>query len=434
LPSDRQLKPFDSGELSLATAPPIPPILLIAYLYPPDNYSGAARPGRFGKYLQRKGVPTEVLAAGRSVKPVVEGNVHRVRGELEYVAQSDTSALLERIAQKLFFPGDFGAIWCFRAVRYARRFMRGETLPLMISTSPPLFAHITAWRLKKKFGALWIADFRDPFAGMPWRLHPRRVRWLDPIVEKLIFRNSDAIVANTDMSAAMWRERYPHMADRIHVIWNGFDPEERLQAEPLPRRDYAVLAHVGEIYGNRRPNVLLESVERLLDSGRLTPGRLQIHLAGPLDHAALGASEVLRRLVDRGCVTLTSRIPRAEANHIIATSEYLLLLDVFHDAAPVQVPAKIFDYLRIGRPILACTRHNSPVERILAGSGLRYATISENDPADEVDRKVLEFLSLPTDPLPMSETSRAAFDGSRQVEDLCRIIETVTARRKLSRN
>jgi glycosyltransferase involved in cell wall biosynthesis len=433
LSSDPQQKQPSVG-LPVAMASPLSPILLIAYLYPPDNYSGAARPGRFGKYLQRKGVQTEVLAAGTSLKPVLQGNVHRVRGELEYVAQSDLSAFMERIAQKFFFPGDFGAIWCARAVSYGRRFMRGGTRPLLISTSPPIFAHITAWRLKKKFGASWIADFRDPFAGMPWRLYPRRVRWLDHFLEKLIFRNADAIIANTDTSAEMWRRRYPQMADRIHVIWNGFDPEERLEAEPLPQRDYAVLAHVGEIYGNRRPNVLLDSVERLLDSGRLNPSQLRIHLAGPLDQATLGASSVLQRLVGRGAAILTGRVPRVEANRIIATSEYLLLLDVFHNAAPVQVPAKIFDYVRIGRPILACTRHNSPVERILGGSGIRYVTISEDDPADEVDRKLLEFLSLPTDPLPMSETFRNMFDGSRQVEDLCRIVETVTAQTRLSGN
>ena len=398
------------------------PVLLIAYLYPPDNYSGAARPHRFAKYLQRMGRRVTVLAAGAGEFPAVDGNVHRVRGEMEFVRQNDIWAFLERLARKFLFPADFGAVWSVRAAAFGRRLLHGSPRPVVISTSPPLFTHLVALRLKKQFGAVWVADFRDPFAGMPWR-RSRRNRWLDPRIERAIFRNADVILANTNSAADIWRKRYPTAAGRIHIIWNGFDPEESLGPLPLPQRDYVVLTHAGDIYGARHPGLLFSSVDRLIHSGQMDPARLRIHLIGPFERSALPDPDLCDRLAALGCVVFTDRVPRAEAQAAIAASDYLLLLDVFHESTAVQVPAKIFDYVRVGRPILACTPRNSPLEFVLGRSGIPSVCLHDDDAPAEIDDQVLRFLALPSTPTPMVEAFRNDFDGARQAESLAALID-----------
>jgi len=407
-----------------------PPILLMAAMFPPDNFIGAARPGRFAKYLHRAGYRVDVLAASASAKPVVSGEVHRVRGEIEVYDRRDLAGFLERVARKLFFPCDLDSMWCLRATRYARRFMRNGRRPLVISTAPPVLINQAAWRLKKKFGVAWIADLRDPFTDIPSRERSRRARWLGTHLEKLIFHHADAVIANTDAAAEMWRRRYPQAASRIHVLWNGFDPEDALGPEPVPDRDYTVLVHTGAIYDDRRPDVLLESVERLVRSGALDPQRFRIHLLGYLSPGSVRASKTMDYLQNAGCVHVFPPVSRAEANRIMATSDYLLLLDVFRSAAPVQLPGKTFDYVRVGRPILVCTQHGSPTERVVGMSGIRYVAIAEGDPPEEVDRRVLQFASLLNVPARISEEFRNTFDGSRQVNELCRIIDMVTGREK----
>lgn len=399
------------------------PVLLVAYLYPPHNYSGAIRAYRFVKYLERLGHPATVLAAGTSSRPAVEGGVHRVRGELEHYPQRDISACLERIARRVLFPYDAGSIWGARAIGYSRRLMGARPRPVVLSTSPPVTAHWVGLWLKKRYGARWIADFRDPFMDSAGR-----TKWVaartDPLIERAIFRAADAIVANTDVAAEKWRRRYPELGRKIHVIWNGFDPEEPLGPSPLPPRDYRIISHVGEIYSTRHPGHLLASLDRLLRRNAAPADRLRVRLVGTLERSSFPDPGLLDRLAAAGFVEYTPRqVPRREAQEVMAGSDYLLLLDLLRGNTGLHVPAKLFEYVRIGRPILAITTRNSAAERVLGWSGVPFVCIYGDDGDSEVDRKVLEFLRLPGDPVPCSEYFTNTFGAVPQAAYLSRLIE-----------
>ena len=71
-----------------------PPLFMLAYVYPPDNYVGAERHARFAKYLQRAGYSVSVIAAMPEDGCRAEGNVYRVRGELEHAPRKTFSGLI----------------------------------------------------------------------------------------------------------------------------------------------------------------------------------------------------------------------------------------------------------------------------------------------------------------------------------------------------
>jgi hypothetical protein len=111
--------------------------------------------------------------------------------------------------------------------------------------------------------------------------------------------------------------------------------------------------------------------------------------------------------------------------HEIATSDFLLLLDINNlDNAGYAVPAKLFDYTRMGRPILATASRNSPVERILMRSGLHYGCLYPEDSEPEIARKLIAFLSLPSDPQPPSAWFLETFDGARQGAIVASLFDT----------
>ncbi len=399
-----------------------PPVLLVAYLYPPYNYAGAARPHRFAKYLERMGHRVVVLSAGTGNRPEVTGNVHRVRGEFEFTPRKDRRALLETAAQRLFFPSDPGSTWAVRAMLHGARILRDLPRPIILTTTPPGMSPQAAVWLARRSGAVWIADFRDPFVGFR---KSRRNRWLDPRIERAIFHHAGAVIANTEGAAEIWRARYPEMGERIHTIWNGFDPEDAPGPESLPARDYAVLTHVGEVYGRRDPGLVLGSAERLIRSGRLDPARLRINFTGVLERSALQDPAPFDRLQAMGCVTVTPRVDQAEARRVMSTADYLLLLDLFTELPPVQVPSKTFEYVCIGRPILASARRNSALIDVLNKSGIPHVVLHDDDSPAALDAKLLRFLSLPTNPVPMSREFRETFDGSCQAGMLAGLIESL---------
>ena len=104
-------------------------------------------------------------------------------------------------------------------------------------------------------------------------------------------------------------------------------------------------------------------------------------------------------------------------------SDSLLLADNNDAGVGYTVPAKLFEYLRIGRPILALTEHGSPVERILNMSGVRFFTGSKQMKPNEFDSRIRDFLQLPTDPELLSPQFLREFNGREQARKLAGLID-----------
>jgi hypothetical protein len=84
----------------------------------------------------------------------------------------------------------------------------------------------------------------------------------------------------------------------------------------------------------------------------------------------------------------------------------------------LQVPAKLFDYIRVGRPVLAFTPPASPSERILRQSGIAQISIHPADDAAATDGKVLAFLDLPATPQRPAPWFDETFSAPWQVAQL----------------
>jgi glycosyltransferase involved in cell wall biosynthesis len=400
-------------------------VLLVAYWYPPENESGALRPARFSKYLPRYGFTAQILSAPLSSGRELAGNVHRTADQ-SLPPRRGWRALLDQTLQRLE-PYKDRLEWVVPACESARGLLAKTDIAAIVSTAPPLACHLTAWQLAKRYQLPWIADFRDPLVGNPFRTR-RLGRLYDRTIEGGIVARADAVVVNTDAALTAFRQRYPASGHKFHLIWNGYDPQDDLQAAPIPSRGYKLLAHFGAVYGARHPGIVLNSLERLIRGNRADPTTIRIRLIGSIDHGEpwleSGAFSFLR---ERHCLEYTDcTVPRDQARQEMTSADYLLLLDLNELAASVQVPAKLFEYVRVGRPVLALTTPNSPVERILARAQTPHVCIYVDDPDAQVDRKLQGFLALPTAPVPPSEWFREQFDSVAQTSLLAALIESNT--------
>ena len=394
-------------------------VLLLAYAFPPENIVGAARPARFFKYLPQFGYQPEVITASPPLPTGPPPHVHYVPDAVLNKGRTGLAFQYERLLRRLLLPGECGLTWIWPAVALAPRVAPACTV--VFSTFPPLATHFAAYRLKQRYGMRWVADFRDPLTGATARSTASLHRRLDAFLESLIFRHADLIIANTAPAGETWRQRYPAARQRIEVIWNGFDPEDSLEPAPIPPRPYRVLAHVGGLYGGRTANVLLASLDRLVARQALSPSTFRLKLVGPIeDGGAFSDPACLERLTELGCVQCSPlQIPATEARHIAAEADSLLLLE----HTPLQAPAKIFDYLRIGRPILAFASPESAVERMLQQSGVPFRCIYPGAPAPDVDRIVLDFFSLPNTPVPASTWFYDRFNAIHQTRQLAGLLD-----------
>jgi hypothetical protein len=329
------------------------------------------------------------------------------------------------VLRRFVAPNDDGTAWFPYAAAAARRWIEQDGASVVLSTSPAVNTHLAAMRLKRRYGIKWIADFRDPILGSPFRTGSHR---FDAFVEPRIVRQSDLLIANTDALEAILRERYPGHQAKMHLLWNGFDPEETITARPIPPRDHQVLTHTGDIYGQRHPGQLVLAMARLLGRGALDPGKLKIRLVGRfLPDWLPEQARTLRAMIEAGHIECSGEaVPRADALEALATSDGLLLLDVSGPNAGQQVPSKIFEFLQIGRPVLTFTTRDSPVDRIIERSGIPGARIYETDRPDTVDEKMVRFLELPAEPSRAADWFWEQFDGLKQARQLATWIDELT--------
>jgi len=406
--------------------------LIVSYYFPPMNGPVTQHPSWFMRFLPFYGIDGYVVASsvffGENLgAPLLDGNVHSV--PYGKFAQRFARRLYqaEFVIQGKFGVWEHGFAWAAAfGIAEASRLIRSGGFKTVISASPSVASHWAAYKIKQRFPSLkWIAFFADPFFGNPLRTSRP---WLAPFegrLERAIFSTADYLGANTKPARDLWRDRYPEFADKFVVIPNGYDPEEQIMARPLPEQRAPVLAHVGAVYGGRIPDALFEALFELTQAGHLRPGQVVIEFLGSSDFSSVRRPDQFDHLCRTGVVRVRNEyVPRKEALRFIEEAGYLLLVDVTgQQNARLQVPSKLFDYVRVGRPVLAFTVGNSPTARILEHSGIEHVIIPTDASAGEVQAGILRFLALPRHPRPPSPWFSRYFDARNIVAPLAALIE-----------
>ena len=405
-----------------------PQVILLAYYYPPHREIGSLRPFRFRKYLERLGYRCHVITASPQNDPAPEGVtvIPDTLGEIwegESKGRLSLNGYVELLMRQFQYPGDFGMLWARAAAAECRRIAaanRGVRF-VVFSSYPPVGSLLAGFHGGSE-RMPWICDFRDPLFGLVDERMPWYVRWWSGRLEKRVFHKAAAIVANTEAAAAVWRERYPWALHKIHAIYNGFDPEESPHPRTIPERDHKLIVHAGGLYEGRNPAALIEGLARLRSQGAAEAMRAKVLLLG----AAVKLIELNPTLYEQaqrdGWLELRATVPRPEAQRVIEEADGLLIVQPH---TGVQVPGKLFEYVCVGRPVLAIVPRSSPIEHILTNAAVPSVCIYPDDPADTSDRKVLDYLRLPNTAAPINDWFRSNFSGEVQAEALAGIIEQV---------
>ena len=264
----------------------------------------------------------------------------------------------------------------------------------LYSSAPCWTAHLIAMLAKKLSGRPWIADFRDPWRSNPFRRLPyRTVDRFDAWLETQVVNSADRVICNTRRIQADFEARFPELAGRFATIPNGFDPEkyEDLAAARPAGQDRLVITHAGEFYCRRRPHPIFEAI-RLLRDRRTTSRQPVLHLIGTPTYEGRNLESIAAEFGVEDSVIVQGHAPHIQALEALRGSDVQLLVGFSGEGADLQVPAKLFEYLGVGRPILALAPRNSAIADIVAEVGGPIAICDPDDP-EQIAAAIVELES-----------------------------------------
>lgn len=373
-------------------------ILVVAYYAPPSNASGTFRTLGFIRHLSNMGWQVTLLTAKVSGLDAKDNElIQKMPSSVRIVraANWDLFAFWEKLkrnkkeraggrkdGQERMTASSSPKSWWSYTKELLTSFLKtpdqqtGWFWPAVVqcllfapkpaivySSGPPFTGHLIGVVCKYFWRVPLVCDFRDPWIDNPFRkerIFPVETwdRWL----ENLTLAKSDLVVVNTEKIASVFRQKQLKRCPKIVAIPNGYDPEDFFGIEPLRNYpdDQLLLVHAGVLYGERNPINFLTAVQCLAEKNACP--QLRVLLVGssvPIEGVTLED-----RIADMGLTAYVQTHPpvlHATALALMKGADALLLLALGTD---LQVPAKLFEYFGLKKPVLSLAEPESATEEI----------------------------------------------------------------------
>ncbi|MDM8006728.1 MAG: glycosyltransferase [Phycisphaerae bacterium] len=362
-------------------------VLVVAPLYYPDAGIGSHRAGKLVRYLGQFGWQPTVLTLReeyyRYCHPVVDPALRfQIPPGTEVVRTHYASVVMLRpLVRRLQSPLRRArpaavASWNDRASEEKIRWARWIEVPDFVgwlpfgiihglrharrcdvvwATSPPTGGVCLGAVLARLTGRPFVADFRDPWSAKGVCLHATRFHaGMDRSWEGFVLATAARIAVVTKEMAEDLARLFPAYAHKIHVIYNGYDPEDFSLFADRPARCGPIgevsVGYLGTLYQGRQQFMrrFLEGVREFnAGSGEF---KVRVVVRGPAheDVAAQARAAGIEQTCDIG-----PPVPYREALRLMSNLDVMLVVGA--EAHGHALTGKVFEYIGARKPILAVT-------------------------------------------------------------------------------
>ncbi len=347
---------------------------------------------------------------------------------------SKSLSRFKRAASACLAIPDHEVSWFMPAVVRGWSAVRHRRPDVIYSSGPPFTAHLVGAALSRLADRPWVADFRDPWARAPWREDRfafERRAW--QLLERSVVMRAKAVIFATETNRQDFAHEYgPAVARRFHVVPNGCDVNEfrgLSRRASVAQKEKFVLLHAGSLYGARNPAPLLKAVARAIASGGLDPDRFRLRFVGRVGVPGIDLRALTRDLSIERVVEFVSHLPRLAVLQEMLDASALL---VVQPVTTVSVPAKLYEYMAAGRPILALAEPGGETAELVRRTGAGVAVPAEDEP--DIEQALLTMVGSAGDAF--SPVDPRTYDGAVRAAEARKILADVAsgANRNLSCN
>lgn len=400
----------------------MPTIVLIAYYYPPLGGVGSQRALSFARHLPGLGFDVVVVTPRRgaygldptlpgddalrgvrvvrtgSFEPAVlarklvpgAGSASAAGDMVEGAGDAGIGSLVRKALRATVYFPDHARGWVGPATRAAKKAAKETGAVAIVSTSPPVSAHLAAVRAAGSLALPAVLDFRDL-----WTAHrddadrgPRAEA--ERRLETELLHDAAAVTTVSEACRRWLLFRYGSGAAKpFRVLRNAY--EESDFAGPPPPRDPSVfrIVHAGTLYGAKQDtNAFFRALARVRGSGAFGSRRVEVVLAGKVDAHAVEAARAA------GCgdlLALPGFVSHEEAVRLMRSASLNLLL-TWSEPGPVAdgvCPGKMYEQMAAGRPVLALALPTCEAVSLLRETG--GALVARPDDEEAIAASLARF-------------------------------------------
>ncbi|MGH7767346.1 MAG: glycosyltransferase [Candidatus Binatia bacterium] len=330
----------------------------------------------------------------------------------------------------LFSFPDPQCFWLRPAVRWLSRIPTNEYPDVVFATGGPWTSLLVGQALARRFRVPFVADFRDPWTCNPY-LEVRSPFLFHKAaqLERSVYQAAARVIANTAELCSKLRSDHSDLGKKFITITNGFDTDTcNLAADECnPRQGVHAasnlvieLCHFGSVYGNRNPASLLQAVKELIDEDRIGRNRLRIRFVGAWEVKDPSCESLARDLEQVGVIRREAPVPHDECVRQMMAAEILLILQ---PASPLQIPAKIYEYIATGRPLLVIGGEGATVQLV---DKHRLGICCPNQ-TSEIKSLIQRLVTGETRIVPPRQEERERFAYRTLAGDLASVLDSVCA-------
>lgn len=401
-------------------------VLFISYAFPPFADASAQRPLKFASYLSQYGWEPTVITAACSDGIDTDGSprqdapgtirVLRVPMVNQPIARAIAglipgtpgrrlaTALSEHLRDRYAIPDRF-ALWRVPAVRAGMRVFEEHGFDAIFATGYPWTSLVVGHEIARATGRPLVVELTE--------------RWLSPdrdLVRAII--TAARYVVSPTASITRWlTEIHPAIpADTFVSIHDGFDRDDfATPGETSDASDgvFRVL-YAGAWEEEHGPSALYDSIDWIRRSHPALLHRVEVIAAGfqPGEAARRGLDT---HIIELGPMALDQIVSLARTAHV-------LFLPMTDPERHWTVPARLYEYLASGRPVLALTHPDKEIDRVLrrVGGGV---TVSPEDPGTLFETLETIFRTRAFEVPPLNVEELAAFERRRLTARLAAVLD-----------
>ena len=370
-----------------------PKLLFLAHAFPPVRAIGCVRTWNTAKYLARLGWEITVVTPEPSVWRYVEDTQKVEQLEQEGIRRILTNHRWRWLSPDPLRCWNEGLGWivggvCRRAARYlgvddeigwirptkqACSVLTAEDVDVILATGSPFVAFTLAKWLSDRLDRPYVLDYRDPWTENPHADALTMPATLTMRKEAMLLAGCTAVTIVSRSWGSAMAQRFD-LGPKLHVITNGYDPEELAEVEPHNFGHFAIV-YTGIFYPPKRViTPVMAALKRLKEISNGHNAEWYFHYYG--DGEAHVREEADRfGIMDR--VVLHGRVSRTEAlSAVRGSSVSVVITSVFAEDTQGDkgiVTGKLFELLGLGTPILLIAPPGSDATQIVDETGMGRA-------------------------------------------------------------